>query len=109
MFTTGEGGVPGNCDSGGLSSCYVWNVMGIFPVSGQDLVLIGSPCFERTTMTLASGNTFTIKREGKGIYVKHATLDGEPLKILRLSVRRMMTGGTLTLDMTENADEAMKQ
>ncbi len=109
MFTTGEGGVPGNCDSGGLSACYMWNAMGIFPVSGQDLMLIGTPCFDRTTMTLASGNTFTIKREGKGIYVKHAALDGQPLDTLRLSARRMMAGGILTLEMTENADEAMKQ
>lgn len=109
MFTTGEGGVPGNCDSGGLSSCYMWNVMGIFPVSGQDLMLIGSPCFEESSIKLASGHTFSIKREGEGIYVKSAALDDQPLDVLRLSVRRMMAGGTLTLHMTDNADEAMKQ
>lgn len=109
MFTTGEGGVPGNCDSGGLSACYLWNAMGIFPVTGQDLMLIGSPAFEQVTMRLASGNTFTVKREGEGIYVKSATLDGESLGQLRITARRMMAGGTLTLVMTENADEAMKE
>ena len=109
MFTTGEGGVPGNCDSGGLSACYLWNALGIFPVTGQDLMLIGSPSFEQATMHLASGNTFTVKREGEGIYVKSATLDGEALETLRISARRMMQGGTLTLVMTENADEAMKK
>lgn len=109
MFTTGEGGVPGNCDSGGLSACYMWNALGIFPVTGQNLMLIGSPYFEESTIKLASGKTFTIKREGTGIYVKSATLDGKPLEMLRLSVRRMMAGGVLTLHMTENADEAMKK
>ena len=48
-------------------------------------------------------------REGEGIYVKSATLDGEPLDTLRLAARRMMQGGTLTLTMTDNADAAMKQ
>lgn len=109
MFTTGEGGVPGNCDSGGLSSCYMWNAMGIFPVTGQDVMLIGSPQFEKTTIRLASGNTFVIERQGKGIYVERASLDGEPLDTLRLTARRMMAGGTLTLSMTENADAAMKE
>jgi putative alpha-1,2-mannosidase len=109
MFTTGEGGVPGNCDSGGLSSCYMWNAMGIFPVTGQDVMLIGSPQFEKTTIRLASGNTFVIERQGKGIYVERATLDGKPLDTLRLTARRMMAGGTLTLTMTENADAAMKE
>ncbi len=109
MFTTGEGGVPGNCDSGGLSSCYMWNAMGIFPVSGQNLMLIGSPYFEESSIRLASGNTFTVRREGKGIYVERAVLDGETLGMLRLSVRRMMQGGMLTLTMTENADRAMKR
>ena len=37
MFTTGKNGAPGNVDSGGLSACYIWNTIGIFPVSGQNL------------------------------------------------------------------------
>ncbi|MEM7698244.1 MAG: glycoside hydrolase domain-containing protein, partial [Verrucomicrobiota bacterium] len=34
QFTTGVGGLPGNDDSGGLSSWYVWSAIGIFPVTG---------------------------------------------------------------------------
>ena len=30
QFTTGRGGLPGNDDSGGLSSWYVWSALGIF-------------------------------------------------------------------------------
>ncbi len=108
MFTTGEGGIPGNADSGGLTACYIWNSLGIFPVSGQDIMLIGTPCFEESKLHLASGKTFTIKRNGEGIYVKKAELDGERLDILRISVRRMMQGGMLVLDMTKERKEAMR-
>ncbi len=102
MFTTGEGGIPGNADSGGLTACYIWNALGIFPVAGQDLMLIGTPYFEESTLKLASGKSFTIKKEGEGIYVKSATLDGEPLETLQFSARRMMLGGELVLNMTED-------
>ena len=32
QFGTGPGGLPGNDDSGGLSSWYVWASLGLFPV-----------------------------------------------------------------------------
>ena len=35
MFGIGRGGLPGNDDSGGLSSWYVWASLGLFPVAGQ--------------------------------------------------------------------------
>ncbi len=109
MFTTGEGGVPGNADSGGLTACYIWNALGIFPVAGQDIMIIGTPYFEESKLNLSSGKTFTIKRQGEGIYVKSATLDGEHLNMLRISVRRMMQGGELVLDMTDRSEEAMRK
>lgn len=99
MFTTGEGGIPGNNDSGGLSAQYIWNALGIFPVSGQDLMLIGSPCFEEAALHLPGGKDFTIRRKGKGIYLREARLDGELLTEFRFTVRRMMQGGTLELTM----------
>ncbi|MBQ4050765.1 MAG: glycoside hydrolase family 92 protein [Oscillospiraceae bacterium] len=104
-ITAGEGGIPGNNDSGGLSSLYIWNALGIFPVSGQDLMLIGTPCFEKAVLHLPDGKDFVILRKGEGIYVKKARLDGEPLKELRFTVRRMMQDGTLEISMTERSEE----
>ena len=68
MFTEGRGGVPGNNDSGGLCSCYLWNALGVFPVSGQDLMIIGSPRSLESTLRLGNGKEFTIKKQGRGIY-----------------------------------------
>ena len=101
MFTSGRGGVPGNNDSGGLCSCYVWNAIGLFPVSGQDRVLIGSPRARETTLTLSNGNRLTIRKSGEGIYVRRAAWNDCPLPSLSLSVRDVMQGGTIQLWMTE--------
>lgn len=103
MFTTGRGGLPGNNDSGGLSSCYIWNVLGLFPVSGQDLMLVGTPRFARAVLRLANGNQFVVEKQGHGIYVKEALLDGELLTDFRISVKRMMRGGILTLACSQTA------
>ena len=102
MFSGGRGGIPGNNDSGGLSSCYVWNMAGIFPAAGQNRMLIGSPHLKRTTFALANGRTFTVETEGfseEAIYVKEARLNGRKLHGFGCGVGDMMAGGTLTLVM----------
>ncbi|MBO4368078.1 MAG: glycoside hydrolase family 92 protein, partial [Clostridia bacterium] len=101
MFTEGRGGVPGNNDSGGLCSCYLWNALGIFPVSGQDRMIIGTPRVRRARLNLANGNTFTIRKYGHGIYVKEALFNGKRLPSLEITVHGMMAGGVLKLMMTE--------
>lgn len=102
MFTTGRGGIPGNNDSGGLSSCYIWNTLGIFPVAGQNLMLIGSPKIDRAEIALANGNSLGIsvyRRNDGEIYVEKATLNGKKLDNLRVSVREIMMGGKLEIYM----------
>ena len=101
MFCQGRGGLPGNNDSGGLSSLYLWNAMGIFPVSGQNKMLIGSPKLRSATLHLANGRTFIIRREGSGIYVRRAILQGKALQRFELTVDELMRGGELTLVMSE--------
>ncbi len=101
MFTEGRGGIPGNNDSGGLCSCYLWNALGLFPVSGQDRMIIGTPRIRRARLNLANGNTFTIRKYGEGIYVKEALFNGKRLPSLEITVRGMMAGGVLKLMMTE--------
>ncbi|MBQ8952769.1 MAG: glycoside hydrolase family 92 protein [Clostridia bacterium] len=106
MFTTGRGGVPGNNDSGGLSSLYLWNALGVFPASGQDLMIIGTPRVKAASLALSNGRTLHVEREGAGVYVREALWNGRPLDRLALTVREMMAGGELRLHMTEHAGEA---
>jgi len=96
--TTGRGGIPGNNDSGGMSSCYVWNCLGLFPVSGQNLMFVGYPKFACVTLSLANGNELTIVRKGSGNYPKSASLNGKVCDKLMLSVTDMMQGGELVIE-----------
>ncbi|MBR5520278.1 MAG: glycoside hydrolase family 92 protein [Clostridia bacterium] len=101
MFTTGAGGIPGNNDSGGLSACYLWNVLGIFPASGQDRMYVGTPRYARACLHLANGETFEICRSGTGIYVRSAKLNGRLLDEFAFGASEMMRGGVLELEMSE--------
>ena len=101
MFTEGRGGIPGNNDSGGLTSCYLWNALGLFPVSGQDKVIITSPRMLKSVWHLASGNTLIVKRVGDGIYSDRATWNGEDVHNLELKASELMDGGELIIYMHE--------
>jgi putative alpha-1,2-mannosidase len=102
MFTTGRGGLPGNDDSGALSSCYVWNAVGLFPVAGQPRMLIGSPIVERACLQLGK-RTFEVRTENnsdRNIYVESARLNGKRLDRTYLTMDEFTSGGSLTLTMS---------
>lgn len=101
--STGIGGIPGNNDSGGLSACYLWNCLGVFPVSGQNLVLIGCPKFARTALRLANGKTLVIRREGAYTSPISAEFNGNPCESLRFTASEMMEGGELVVHTEENS------
>ncbi len=60
-YSTGRAGLPGNDDSGTMSSWYVWSAMGLYPNAGQPYYYIGSPLFTRATMDLGGGKRFTVE------------------------------------------------
>ena len=102
MFTTGRGGIPGNNDSGGLSSCHIWNTLGLFPVAGRDLFLIGTPDVRGARLALSSGNTLeiTARNAGEGnIHVRRASFNGRPLEDFMLPASEVMQGGALAFEM----------
>jgi putative alpha-1,2-mannosidase len=107
QFTTGPGGLPGNDDSGGLSSWYVWSACGLFPVCGQPVMLIGSPLFERAVFHLPGGD-FTVVAEGnsrENVFVQEASLNGQPIQRSWLSMEEFLGGGTLVLRMGDEASD----
>ncbi len=107
MFSLGPGGLPGNNDSGGLSSCYIWNALGIFPVAGSPHMLIGSPVIENAELQLATGGVFKIEVHGNGqnplgdcIYVKRAILNGKVLNGFQFEISELKDKGVLELWMS---------
>lgn len=103
QFGRGRGGLPGNDDSGGLSSWFVWACLGLFPVAGQNLFLLHPPAFASASIAMSRG-TLVIETEGfvepvpggPVQYVQSATFDGEPVASY-LSGSRVHAGGTLRL------------
>jgi predicted alpha-1,2-mannosidase len=101
-YHAGKSGLPGNDDSGAMSSWYAFGQIGIFPNAGQDVYLIGSPAYPRTTLHLAGGKDFIIEARNlskTNIYVTAATLNGKPLDRAWLRHREIVAGGRLLLTM----------
>ena len=101
-FGLGMGGLPGNNDSGGLSSLFVFNSLGIFPVSGSGEFLIGAPSLDGAKISLFGGNTLLIKvnRENENsIYVKRVLWNGAEISSYRISTTEIMQGGILQIEM----------
>ncbi|KOX34838.1 glycoside hydrolase [Saccharothrix sp. NRRL B-16348] len=113
QFGTGPGGLPGNDDSGGLSSWYVWASLGLFPIAGQNLFLVNAPAFARATVHVGDRD-FVVETRGHretpvssdGLervpppqYVQSARLNGRPLDVAHLSAADVHAGGRLQLEL----------
>ncbi|WP_300265921.1 glycoside hydrolase domain-containing protein [Microbacterium sp.] len=90
-------------DTGTMSSMFVAAGLGLFPVqAGSDEYQIGSPFFERTTITYPSGKTFTISADGvsaDSYYIQSATLNGASFDRTWVTYDQMMAGGELAFTM----------
>ncbi|MEP1126275.1 MAG: glycoside hydrolase domain-containing protein [Ilumatobacter sp.] len=104
QFGPGRGGLPGNDDSGGLSSWYVWASLGLFPVAGQQIVLVNAPSFAHARLRLADA-TLTIETSGfvepvhggPPQYVQSMRFDGIDLDRSWLTAREFHGGGVLSI------------
>jgi putative alpha-1,2-mannosidase len=104
MFGLGPGGLPGNEDSGALSSWYVWASLGLFPVAGQSVYLINTPSFAESRIAFAdeellidtSGFVEPVA-SGPPQYVRSAIFNGETLDRTWLTARELHRGGHLRL------------
>jgi predicted alpha-1,2-mannosidase len=103
-FTDQRTGIPGNDDSGAMSSWFIFNSLGFYPNAGQDIYLIGTPSFPEADITLASGKTLRIiarNMDGEHInrFIQSATLNGAPLNTSWLRHKQIENGGTLVFTM----------
>jgi predicted alpha-1,2-mannosidase len=104
-YNDGPVGLPGNDDSGAMSSWLAFHMIGLYPNAGHDYYLIHTPLLSSATFHLANGNNFTIIADGltaKKRYIQSATLNGKPYPYSSLRHADLMAGGTLRLKMGEN-------
>jgi predicted alpha-1,2-mannosidase len=96
-------GLCGDEDGGALSSWYVLNAMGFYPVTpGIPAYNIGSPIFEKATIALGNGKEFVINARNvsaQNKYIQSATINGKPLHKPWFEHSEIANGGNLVLEM----------
>ncbi len=102
VFGTGRGGLAGNDDSGALSSWYVWAALGLFPVAGQNVFLLGVPQFESAKIRLHGKELIVVTRNKteNQQYVSSVTLNGEQLMRSYLTGSELYAGGQLVVNLS---------
>jgi putative alpha-1,2-mannosidase len=104
VYQPGSAGIPGQDDSGSMSAWYVFSAMGFFPVSGQDLYLIGTPLFEEILIRMERNKSFKITAKNyskKNIYVVGAKLNGKKINRAWFRHSEIVSGGKLELEMSD--------
>ncbi|TDC53557.1 glycoside hydrolase [Jiangella ureilytica] len=112
QFAPTRGGLPGNDDSGALSSWYVWASLGLFPVAGQNLFLVNAPAFATASLEIG-GNEFLVETVGHREspigsetgtqpapqFVQSATFNGKPLDGGFITGSELHGGGRLQIEL----------
>jgi len=106
-FGAGRGGMAGNDDSGGLSSWYVWSTLGLFPVAGQAVVLVGAPAVEHAVVAVAGGELVidvvggVASAGGPARHVRSVQLDGQELDRSWLTTTELHGGAHLRFELDD--------
>lgn len=98
-------GVPGDEDGGGMTAFVVFSSMGIYPVTpGIPVYTITSPVFEKVSVRLKNGKTFTVLADGASRtkkYIQRAFINGEEIFSPFITHAQVMSGATLELELGE--------
>ncbi|KFY00721.1 hypothetical protein V490_01238 [Pseudogymnoascus sp. VKM F-3557] len=108
QFNNTFNGIPGNEDSGAMGSFSSLAMMGLWPVSGQDVYLITPPFFKEVNITNGqTGKTAVVRNinfdaEYENVFIQSATLDGAPYHKNWISHSFYSQGGVLELTLGRN-------
>jgi predicted alpha-1,2-mannosidase len=109
LYTDQPDGLCGNEDCGQMSAWFIMSAIGFYPVTpGQDLYVIGTPLFKKTTIDVANDKTFTVLAPNvskKNIYIQSATLNGNPFTRSWLKHSEIISGGTLEFTMASEPNK----
>jgi predicted alpha-1,2-mannosidase len=104
LYAPTPDGYCGDEDNGQTSAWYVFSALGFYPVCpGDDNYLIGTPLFDKATITTAAGKKFTIIANGNGPlkpYINSAKLNGESFNHAYINHDELVRGGELSFHMT---------
>jgi predicted alpha-1,2-mannosidase len=102
QYSHARDGLPGNDDSGTMSSWYVWNSIGLYPNAGQPYYYLVSPIFRSARIDVGGGKSFTIDAPAaspENAYIRAATLNGKPLDRAWITHEELAGGGKLVIEL----------
>lgn len=108
LYQSTPDGLCGDEDTGQMSAWYVFSALGFYPMCpGTTEYLIGSPLFDRATITLPGGKKFVVTANANGPqrpYIQSAKLNGATFNKSFLDHREITNGGELVFEMTSAPD-----
>ncbi len=101
-FRNEAGGLPGNDDTGTMSTWIVYAMMGIYPVLPGDMnYAVSSPVFDEVKIKLDAnfypGSEIIIKKTGRGDKIKSVGLNGKTQKHFFINHNDLVKGGILEI------------
>ncbi len=109
LYAASPDGYCGDEDNGQTSAWYVFSSLGFYPVTpGTNQYVLGSPLFDKATLTLENGKTFTVLSENnseKNYYVQSASLNGTFYENNFLNYEDIINGGELLFELDEIPNE----
>ncbi len=105
-YNASHSGIPGNDDSGAMSSWLAFHMMGLYPNAGQSYYLINSPFVKQTVIHQENGKDFTITAKNfsaENKMIRSATLNGIPFNRSWIEHKDIVHGGELVLEMGATA------
>lgn len=97
-------GVPGNDDSGAMSSWYIFSALGFFPNAGQDFYYLNAPLYKKSELKLENGKMVTIISNNisdKNIYIKSCKLNGKPSSKSIIRHEQIANGAVIEFELTD--------
>lgn len=104
LYDATENGYPGDEDQGQTSSWYVLSALGFYSVCpGTDQYVIGSPMFNKITISLENNKKFIIEAPNnsrENYYISTATLNGKLYTKNFITHSDIVNGGVLKFEMS---------
>ena len=109
LYSPTPDGYCGDEDNGQTSAWYVYSALGFYPVTpGVDQYVIGSPLFDKATISLENGNSFTITSKNnsrENYYIQSASLNGKSYKNTYLNFDDIQKGGEFQFELGNKANK----
>jgi predicted alpha-1,2-mannosidase len=81
LYNAGASGLPGASDAGAMQSWILWNMIGLYPITGQTTFLVGSPWFKDMTIQLGGGKVLNVSASGgdsdRSFFVQSLKVNGK--------------------------------